>query len=94
MQWRKLKKYNSPTRSWRKDSVYDKSAADDMLLRLLKPSRIQRVPGAVSPLELIDWQEQIVRDVFGILKQTVIEFNMADGRKFPRNKGRSCLLIH
>ena len=63
---RKLKKYK-PTRFMAKSSHYDKEAADIVVGFI---EQLQHTKGEFykQPFELIDWQEQIVRDVFGILK--------------------------
>lgn len=64
---RKLKKYK-PTQFIARDSVYDKDAADRALLRSLRRSFATKGTWAGKAAELIDWQEQIIRDIFGTLK--------------------------
>ena len=63
---RKLKKYK-PTRFMAEDSRYDGDAADFVVAFI---EQLKHTKGEFynKPFELIDWQEQIVRDVFGILK--------------------------
>lgn len=63
---RKLKKY-TPTRFKADDSHYDKNAADYAVMFV---ESLCHTKGTWSgkPFELIDWQEQIIRDLFGILK--------------------------
>ena len=63
---RKLKKYK-PTAFKAKDSVYDKDAAGLCCEFYRVPVPHQGHLGG-RPFELIDWQEQIIRDLFGILK--------------------------
>ena len=63
---RKLKRYK-PTRFMAKDSHYDKEAAD-FVVCFIEQLRHTKGEFYKKPFELIDWQEQIVRDVFGILK--------------------------
>lgn len=63
---RKLKKY-TPTAFMAKDSVYDKVAAD-YAVSFIECLCHTKGTWAGKPFELIDWQEQIIRDVFGILK--------------------------
>ena len=63
---RKLKKYK-PTVFMAKDSYYDKEAAD-YAVSFIQALSHTKGSWAGKPFELIDWQEQIVRDIFGILK--------------------------
>ena len=63
---RKLKKY-VPTKFKAKKSVYDRDAADyavNFIQALCHP----KGTWAGKPFELIDWQEQIIRALFGTLK--------------------------
>ncbi len=66
MPMRKLKKYK-PTRFMAKGSYYDKEAAD-FAVAFIESLCHTKGTWAGKPFELIDWQEQIIRDVFGILK--------------------------
>lgn len=63
---RKLKNYK-PTRFMAEDSRYDKDAADFVVAFI---EQLKHTKGEFynQPFELIDWQERIIRDVFGILK--------------------------
>jgi phage terminase large subunit-like protein len=63
---RKLKNYK-PTKFKAETSVYDKDAAD-FAVAFIEALSHTKGSWAGKPFELIDWQEQIVRDVFGILK--------------------------
>ena len=63
---RKLKKY-VPTRFMASDSYYDKSAAD-YAVAFIEALSHTKGTWAGKPFELIDWQEQIIRDIFGTLK--------------------------
>src|SRR5699024_7102397 len=63
---RKLKKY-TPTRFMAKTSHYDKDAADFAVMFIESLSHTKGT-WAGKPFELIDWQEQIIRDLFGVLK--------------------------
>ena len=63
MKMRKLKKYK-PTKFKAKDSVYDKEAAD-FAVNFIECLCHTKGTWAGKPFELIDWQEQIIRDVFG-----------------------------
>ncbi|MEF9962708.1 MAG: terminase large subunit, partial [Erysipelotrichaceae bacterium] len=63
---RKLKKY-LPTKFKAPDSVYSKSAAD-YAVAFIESLCHTKGTWSGKPFELIDWQEQIVRDVFGTLK--------------------------
>ena len=65
---RKLKKYR-PTSFMSKGAFYDKGAAD-YAVSFIEALSHTKGAWAGKPFELIDWQEQIVRDVFGLhLKQ-------------------------
>ena len=66
MAMRKLKKY-IPTKFKAKKSVYDKDAAD-YAVNFIQALCHTKGTWAGKPFELIDWQEQIIRDLFGILK--------------------------
>ena len=60
---RKLKKYK-PTRFKVKDSHYDEDAAD-FAVAFIESLCHTKGTWAGKPFELIDWQEQIIRDLFG-----------------------------
>lgn len=63
---RKLKKYK-PTKFKEKTSVYDEDAAD-FAVAFIESLCHTKGTWAGKPFELIDWQEQIIRDIFGTLK--------------------------
>ena len=84
---RKLKKYK-PTKFKQKTSVYDKSAADYAVMFI---ENLCHTKGtwAGKPFELIDWQEQIIRDLFGTLKPNGYrQFNTAY-IEIPKKQGKS-----
>lgn len=84
---RKLKKYK-PTKFKLKSSVYDKSAADYAVMFI---ENLCHTKGtwAGKPFELIDWQEQIIRDLFGTLKPNGYrQFNTAY-IEIPKKQGKS-----
>ena len=84
---RKLKKYK-PTRFKLKDSVYDKSAAD-YAVAFIESLCHTKGTWAGKPFELIDWQEQIIRDLFGTLKPNGYrQFNTAY-IEIPKKMGKS-----
>lgn len=84
---RKLKNYK-PTRFMAEDSVYNKVAADYAVAFIEALSHTKGV-WAGKPFELIDWQEQIVRDLFGILKPNGYrQFNTAYV-EIPKKMGKS-----
>ena len=66
MAMRKLKKY-VPTKFKAKKSVYDRDAAD-YAVNFIQALCHTKGTWAGKPFELIDWQEQIIRDLFGTLK--------------------------
>ena len=63
---RKLKNYK-PTRFMEKTSRYDVDAADYAVM-FIESLCHTKGTWARKPFELIDWQEQIIRDIFGVLK--------------------------
>ena len=84
---RKLKKYK-PTKFKLKSSVYDKSDADYAVMFI---ENLCHTKGtwAGKPFELIDWQEQIIRDLFGTLKPNGYrQFNTAY-IEIPKKQGKS-----
>ena len=90
MPMRKLKKYK-PTRFMAKDSRYDKDAADFAVM-FIESLCHTKGTWAGRPFELIDWQEQIIRDLFGILKPNGYrQFNTA--YIDPRSKARASLRL-
>ena len=84
---RKLKKY-APTPFKAKDSAYDKQAADHAVAFIECLSHTKGT-WAGKPFLLIDWQEQIIRDVFGTLKPSGYrQFNTAY-IEIPKKNGKS-----
>ena len=84
---RKLKKYK-PTKFKLKTSVYDKSAAD-YAVAFIENLCHTKGTWAGKPFELIDWQEQIIRDLFGTLKPNGYrQFNTAY-IEIPKKQGKS-----
>jgi phage terminase large subunit-like protein len=84
---RKLKKYTS-TKFMAKDSVYCQDAAD-YAVSFIQALNHTKGTWAGKPFELIDWQERIVRDVFGILKPNGYrQFNTAYV-EIPKKMGKS-----
>ena len=84
---RTLKKYK-PTKFKLKSSVYDKSAAD-YAVAFIENLCHTKGTWAGKPFELIDWQEQIIRDLFGMLKPNGYrQFNTAY-IEIPKKQGKS-----
>lgn len=84
---RKLKNYKI-TRFMEETSHYDKSLADYAVLFI---EQLCHTKGtwAGKPFELIDWQERIIRDIFGILKPNGYrQFNTAY-IEIPKKQGKS-----
>ena len=87
---RKLKRYK-PTRFKAKDSHYDKDAAD-FAVAFIENLCHTKGTWAGKPFELIDWQEQIIRDIFGILKPNGYrQFNTAY-IEIPKKQGKELSL--
>lgn len=84
---RTLKKYK-PTKFKLKSSAYDKSAAD-YAVAFIENLCHTKGTWAGKPFELIDWQEQIIRDLFGTLKPNGYrQFNTAY-IEIPKKQGKS-----
>ncbi len=87
MAMRKLKKYK-PTKFKAKDSHYDSDAADFAVM-FIESLCHTKGTWAGKSFELIDWQEQIIRDVFGTLKPNGYrQFNTAY-IEIPKKQGKS-----
>ena len=84
---RKLKKYR-PTKFKARDSVYNKELAD-YAVSFIECLCHTKGTWAGKPFDLIDWQEQIVRDLFGIVKPNGYrQFNTAYV-EIPKKMGKS-----
>ena len=84
---RKLKKY-TPTKFMAKTSHYDKDAADFAVM-FIESLCHTKGTWAGKPFELIDWQEQIIRDLFGVVKENGYrQFNTAY-IEIPKKQGKS-----
>lgn len=84
---RKLKNYK-PTKFKAKDSYYDKEYAD-FAVAFIESLCHTKGTWAGKKFELIDWQEQIIRDLFGTLKPNGYrQFNTAF-IEIPKKQGKS-----
>lgn len=84
---RKLKNY-MPTKFKAKDSYYDKEYAD-FAVAFIESLCHTKGTWAGKRFELMDWQEQIIRDLFGILKPNGYrQFNTAY-IEIPKKNGKS-----
>lgn len=71
-----------------KDSTYDKDAAD-FAVSFIECLCHTKGTWAGKPFDLIDWQEKIIRDIFGILKPDGYrQFNTAYV-EIPKKQGKS-----
>ena len=83
----KLKNYQ-PTRFMAKDSIYSESHAD-YAVNFIECLSHTKGKWSGKPFELIDWQERIIRDLFGTLKPTGYrQFNTAY-IEIPKKQGKS-----
>ena len=74
------------------DARYDKAAAD-YAVRFIECLCHTKGTWAGKPFELIDWQERIIRDIFGILKPNGYrQFNTAYV-EIPKKQGKSELAL-
>ena len=84
---RKLKNYK-PTKFMAKTSHYDQYAAD-YAVAFIEELCHTKGTWAGRKFELIDWQEQIIRDLFGVLKENGYrQFNTAY-IEIPKKQGKS-----
>lgn len=84
---RKLKNYK-PTKFKAKDSYYDKEYAD-FAVAFIESLCHTKGTWAGKRFELMDWQEQIIRDLFGTLKPNGYrQFNTAY-IEIPKKQGKS-----
>lgn len=84
---RKLKNYK-PTKFKAKDSYYDKEYAD-FAVAFIESLCHTKGTWAGKWFELMNWQEQIIRDLFGILKPNgYMQFNTAY-IEIPKKNGKS-----
>ena len=87
MAMRKLKEY-TPTRFMAPDSHYDKDRAD-YAVAFIECLCHTKGRWAGQPFDLIDWQEQIIRDIFGVIKPNGYrQFNTAYV-EIPKKQGKS-----
>lgn len=87
MAMRKLKNYK-PTRFMAPDSHYDKGRAD-FAVNFIECLSHTKGRWAGQPFDLIDWQEQIIRDIFGVIKPNGYrQFNTAY-IEIPKKMGKS-----
>lgn len=79
---RKLKNYK-PTRFMAETSHYSKQMADFAVMFI---EQLTHTKGtwAGKPFELIDWQERIIRDLFGVRSRTVTVSSIRPISKFLR----------
>lgn len=84
---RKLERYN-PTRFMAEDSYYDEKRAD-YAVAFIEALCHTKGKWSGKPFELIDWQEKIIRDVFGTIKPNGYrQFNTAY-IEIPKKQGKS-----
>ncbi len=87
---KKLERYQ-PTQFKAAKSKYDKESAD-RAVNFIQCLKHTKGIWAGKPFELIDWQEQIIRDVFGILKPNGYrQFNTAY-IEIPKKNGKELAL--
>ena len=84
---RKLKK-DKPTKFKAKNSVYDKDSAD-FAVKFIECLCHTKGKWAGQKFELIDWQEQIIRDLFGILKPNGYRQLNTAYVEIPKKMGKS-----
>ena len=83
---KKLKRYK-PTRFMAKGSYYDEEAAD-YAVNFIECLCHTKGTWAGKPFELIDWQEQIIRDLFGTIKPNGYRQFNAAYIEIPKKQGK------
>lgn len=84
---RRLENYE-PTRFMAKDSHYDKARAD-FAVQFIECLSHTKGRWAGMPFELIDWQERIVRDIFGVIKPNGYRQFTTAYIEIPKKQGKS-----
>ena len=84
---RKLRGYK-PTKFIAKGSKYNKARAD-YAVQFIQCLKHTKGTWAGKPFELIDWQERIIRDVFGILKPDGYRQFTTAYIEIPKKQGKS-----
>ena len=84
-----LKKYK-PTKFKEKSSKYDKDLAD-YAVNFIECLSHTKGTWAGKPFELLDWQEQIIRDLFGTVKPNGYSIRLT--LKSPRRWGNQNLRL-
>lgn len=85
---RKMKKKYVPSKFMLDSSYYDKDRAD-YAVTFIECLKHTKGRWAGKPFKLIDWQEEIIRDLFGIIKETGYrQFNTAY-IEIPKKQGKS-----
>ncbi len=79
-----------PTRFMAEDSRYSKKAAD-YAVNFIQCLSHTKGTWAGKKFELLDWQEQIIRDLFGILKPMDIGSLIRHTSKFQRKMASQSL---
>ncbi len=87
MPMRKLTDY-APSRFMAKTSHYDKDKAD-YAVAFIECLKHTKGTWAGKPFELIDWQERIVRDLFGIVKENGYRQFSTAYVEIPKKQGKS-----
>ena len=87
MEIRKLKKY-TPTKFMLKTSHYDKEKADHAV-NFIQNLTHTKGEWDKQKFELIDWQEQIIRDIFGIVKEDGTRQFRTAYVEIPKKQGKS-----
>ena len=81
-----------PTRFMEKTSHYDTDAADYAVM-FIESLCHTKGTWARKPFELIDWQEQIIRDIFGVLKPNAIGSSIPPTSRFQKSRASPSLLL-
>ena len=84
---RKLKKY-VPTKFMLKSSHYDKEKADHAV-NFIQNLTHTKGEWDKQKFELVDWQEQIIRDIFGIVKEDGTRQFRTAYVEIPKKNGKS-----
>ena len=84
---RQLAEYH-PTRFMAESSRYDKRRAD-FAVAFIQALKHTKGRWAGKPFKLIDWQEQIIRDLFGVVKPDGFRQFTTAYVEIPKKQGKS-----
>ncbi|GAE75060.1 phage terminase large subunit [Cutibacterium acnes JCM 18918] len=80
----------TPTRFMAAGSTYDKRKAD-FAVAFIQALKHTKGRWSGQPFQLIDWQEQIIRDLFGTVKADATASSLPPMSRSPRSRANQSL---